>query len=80
MAVNYESPIAIPQIVAMGVQSVLSNLNSFKLTDNNFDAFVEENQKSKLVMWREDDGTQYPCTAEQLKPFIGFRWSWQSNR
>lgn len=77
MAVNYESPISIPGAVAEGIQCILSHMNTFSLTTENFDEFVIKNKDLKLVMWTDTDaGTCEPCTAEQLKPLIGFRWSW----
>jgi hypothetical protein len=76
MSVSWSCPIEIPGGVAQGIQTILMGMDSWTLTEDNFEEFVARNQKSRIIMWSDDEaGTREPCTADQLRNLIGFRWS-----
>ena len=70
MACNWTSPVEIPGMVAMALQTLLSKVDAFELTAENLAAVEAENAKFNLI--RDAETLQ----VAPLAPLVGFQWSW----
>lgn len=76
MSVSWKSPVEIPSMIAEMIQSMLSNMNTFVLTEENFDAFVEYNLKHECLKMAD----KRVATADDLRPLIGFEFHYGMGR
>lgn len=76
MSVSWKSPVEIPEMVAEMIQSMLSNMNYFTLTEANFEEFVAYNLKYESLKMAD----KRVATAEDLRPLIGFTFHYGIGR
>ena len=76
MSVSWKSPVEIPEMVAEMIQSMLSNMNTFVLTEENFEEFVAYNLKYEPLKMAD----KRVATAEDLRPLIGFEFHYGMGR
>ncbi len=70
MACTWTSPVTIPGIVAMAMQTLLQKVDSFELTQDNLESVEALNRKFALI--KDADTSE----IADLAPLIGFRWQW----
>jgi len=70
MAVNWNSPVEIPALVAMSLQTLLSKVDAFELTPENLAEVEALNAECNLILDAET------WLVAPLGPLVGFQWSW----
>lgn len=74
MSVQWWSPVQLGGIVAECVQSILSNIGAFELTEQNFEEFCLYNDEHRLLL--DGDDRTKPAEHEAMRPLIGFRYTY----